>query len=275
MFLTKIKSVLALVLAGIGAGVVLSTNPVAVAQEETPDKAPVKVEPPAPKKNQTNEEKLRALIDKVLAAHGGEEKLGKLKFSEKVKQTQDGNLTTIEYFVQSPDRFRIELQRKDEASKQIFFLQNGMERWTKHPSGKVEKLVLLGAEPPIEYWLDYVRFFGPRIVLRLKDIDHRLSLLDEVKIDERPAVGVEVNKTVLNSFKLSLRLFFDKETNLLVKQDNVLSAFSVAYSDYKKFDGIPIAREMMQTVDGKVIIETEVTDFRVVDKLDAKLFEQP
>jgi len=46
MFVTKTKSMLAVVLVvglalgGIGAGVVLLTNPVAVAQEETPDKAP-------------------------------------------------------------------------------------------------------------------------------------------------------------------------------------------------------------------------------------------
>ena len=218
------------------------------------------------------EEKLRVLIERVLGAHGGEEKLSKLKFTEKVKQTQDGNLSTIEYFVQPPNRFRSELQRKGEANKQIYI---GKKRWTKHPNGKVEPLEFLGAESPIEYYLDDVKFFGPRIVLRLKDTDHRLSLLDEVKIDERAAVGVEVSKAVPNSFTLSLRLFFDKETNLLVKQDNVLSTFSVAYSDYETFDGIPIARKMTQTVDGKVIIETEVTDFQEVDKLDAKLFEQP
>ena len=46
---------------------------------------------------------------------------------------------------------------------------------------------------------------------------------------------MEVHKAVPNSFTLSLRLFFDKETNLLVKQENVLSSSSISYSDYKKF----------------------------------------
>src|SRR5207302_10235691 len=124
------------------------------------------------------------------------------------------------------------------------------------------------------YWVDYVRFFGPRVVLRLKAADHRLSLREEVKIDGRPAIGVELNKAVPD-FKLSLRLYFDKETNLLVRQENVLSSSSVSYSDYKKFDDIPIARKQTQTANGKIVTETEVIDFRAVEKLDAKLFEQP
>jgi hypothetical protein len=44
----------------------------------------------------------------------------------------------------------------------------------------------------------------------------------------------------------------------------------VAYSDYKTFDGIPIAQKEH---DG--YFEPEITEFRAVDKLDAKLFEQP
>ena len=42
------------------------------------------------------------------------------------------------------------------------------------------------------------------------------------------------------------------------------------YSDYKKFDGIPVARK---EDDGYFM--PEITDFKAVDKLDAKLFEKP
>ena len=44
----------------------------------------------------------------------------------------------------------------------------------------------------------------------------------------------------------------------------------IYYSDYKKFDGIPIAQKEK---DG--YFNGLVTDFRAVDRLDAKLFEQP
>ena len=133
---------------------------------------------------------------------------------------------------------------------------------------------VLTGEPLIETVLDTVKFFGPRVVMRLKDADNRLSLADEIKIDGRPAVGVELSK-VAPTFKLSLRLYFDKETNLLVRQDKLHETSSITYGDYKKFDGIQVAQKETKTVNGKVVTESEVIDFRVMDKLDDKLFEQP
>jgi hypothetical protein len=66
-------------------------------------------------------------------------------------------------------------------------------------------------------------------------------------------------------------MFFDKETYLLVKQEgNAFWFSSGSYSDYKKFDGIPIAQKEKDGYFNGV-----VTDFRAVEKLDARLFEQP
>ena len=111
-----------------------------------------------------------------------------------------------------------------------------------------------------------MKFFGPRQVLRLKDADHKVALLDEeAKIGDRAAVGVQVTGPHYNH-----KMYFDKETHLLLKGVGSGILREVTYSDYKKFDGIPIAQKEH---DGHSM--AEVTDFRVVDKLDAKLFEQP
>lgn len=228
------------------------------------------------------DEKLRVLIDRVLAAHGGEEKLRKLnKFTETVYWMKDGDQvtgTTIKYSVQQPNRYRAEWIRGLDLSCETHIAilkKDGMEVWTNHGrGGKFEREKSDGPGQPIEYYLDDVKFFGPRRVLRLKDADHRVALLDEVKIDGRPAVGVELTKAVPN-FKLSLRMFFDKETNLLAKEENVLSSTTIVYTDYKKFDGIPIAqKETAETAKDKTFTETKVEDFRAVEKLDPKLFEQ-
>jgi RNA polymerase sigma factor (sigma-70 family) len=70
MFMTKIKSVLAVVLVvglalgGIGLGVGLSTNPAAVAQAETPKEAPVKKESPTPPVATKKEEKPLHFVEK-------------------------------------------------------------------------------------------------------------------------------------------------------------------------------------------------------------------
>src|SRR5262249_20215113 len=120
-----------------------------------------------------------------------------------------------------------------------------------------------------EYWHDNVKFFGPRQVLRLKDADHKVALLDEeAKIGGRPAVGVEVTGPHFKGW-----MYFDRETHMLVKRKAdayYRSREVVISSDYQKFDGIPIAQKEQ---DG--YFEPEVTDFRAVEQFDANLFEQP
>jgi RNA polymerase sigma factor (sigma-70 family) len=206
----------------------------------------------------TKKEKLRVLIDKVLAAHGGEAKLNKLQFTMTVKHN---NGETQLYLVQPPKNFRWETTHPDWTSKRIVILfPKGRRWWTKELGGDAKEFIPTGAERRLEYWLDYVKFFGPREVLRLKDADHKLALLDEeVKIGGRAAVGVEVTGSQFNR-----KMYFDRETHLLLRSG------AVTYSDYKTFDGIPIAQK---EDDGYFM--PQVTEFKVVEKFDAKLFEQP
>jgi RNA polymerase sigma factor (sigma-70 family) len=215
----------------------------------------------------TKAEKLRMLIDNVLAAHGGEDKLNKLQFTMTVKVD---NGITDDYFVQPPKHFRWESQHRDSTTRQIcILLPHGREFWTKDPppDGKTRPLRFGGAELRMEYHLDRVKFFGPRQVLRLKDADHRVTLLDEeVKIEGRPAVGVEVTRSAPN---LKLRMYFDKETHLLVRQGETY------YCEYKKMDGIPIARMEKHPHAGTGAWQADITDFRAVEEFDPKLFEQP
>ena len=103
-------------------------------------------------------------------------------------------------------------------------------------------------------------------VLRLKDADHKVKLLDEeAKIDGRAAVGVQVTGAHYDH-----KMYFDKETHLLLKGIGSDILREVTFSDYKKFDDIPIAQKEH---DGH--FDPEVTDFKAVEKFDVKLFEQP
>jgi RNA polymerase sigma factor (sigma-70 family) len=272
MFVTRIKSVLAVVLvvaalAG-GAGLLFQ------AQAAEPPKA--KEGPPAAKKDQkqgeekqamTKEEQLRVLIDQVLVAHGGEDRLNQIQFTMTVRHS---NGETQRYFVQPPKNFRWETTHRDRTGKRIVILfPEGRRWWTQEPNGEAKEFIPTGIEPPVEYWHDNVKFFGPRQVLRLKDADHKVALLEEeAKVGDRPAVGVEVTGPYFKG-----RMYFDRETHRLVKRTAdryYRSQGFITYSDYKKFDGIPIAQKEH---DG--YYEPEVTAFRAVDKFDAKLFERP
>jgi RNA polymerase sigma factor (sigma-70 family) len=263
MFVTRIKSVLAVVLViglalgAIGAGIGLSMYPLVVSKKKTPARAPA----------MTKEEKLRVLIAKVLAAHGGEEMLNKLQFTMTVKHS---NGETQHYFVQPPKNFRWETQYappRDPKTRRICILfPNGRQWWWKNQNGAATPFMYTGLEPPVEYWLDYAKFFGPRRVLRLKAADHKVALLDEeVKIGDRAAVGVEVTGPWFKA-----KMYFDKKTHRLAKQEGGTYYSPIYFSDYKKFDGIPIAQKEKDGYFNGV-----VTDFRAVDKFDARLFEQP
>jgi uncharacterized protein (TIGR03067 family) len=219
-------------------------------------------EKPSEKQSMTKEGKLRMLIDKVLVAHGGEDKLSKLQFTMTVKRS---NGETQQYFVHPPMNFRLETTHRDRTGKHIGILfPYGWREWTNEPNQDAKELFplgQLGTRPPTELLIDEVRFVGPRQVLRLRDTNHRVTLLEEeAKIDGRAAVGVEVT----GLFVFKGKMYFDKDTHLLLKSG------SVTYSDYKKFDGISVAQKVNN---GSLM--SQVTDFRTVARLDAKLFEQP
>jgi hypothetical protein len=61
-----------------------------------------------------------------------------------------------------------------------------------------------------------------------------------------------------------LKMYFDKQTHLLVKLGGK------TYSDYKRFDGVPIPQKEQ---DG--YLNPTLVDFRAVDNFDANLFERP
>jgi hypothetical protein len=115
-----------------------------------------------------------------------------------------------------------------------------------------------------------VKFYGPRQALRLRDVDHKVTLLDEeVKIGDRTAVGVGVTGPLHKGKKMYFqRMYFDKETHPLLKGRSVVNR-EATFSDYKSFDGIPIAQK-----EGDGYLMPEVTAFEV-DELDDKLFKQP
>jgi hypothetical protein len=92
-----------------------------------------------------------------------------------------------------------------------------------------------------------------------------VTLLDEeAKIGDRAAVGVQVPGP-----RFDHKMYFDKETHLLLKGFGATRS-EVTFSDYKTFDGIPVAQK-----EGDGYLMPQVTDLRAVDKFDPKLFEQP
>jgi hypothetical protein len=233
----------------------------------------------------SSDEQIGQIVKKALKAHGGEDKLKALKaFTIKYRDAKPaGKAGITEYFAQIPDKFRIEFSREDRGDKEIQIILGleSIHRWHKDANGKIAPITLGGRDFPREFWLDKLKFFGPREVLRLTDPDHRLTLLDDAQIDGRAASGIVLKKSA-TGVTVSLKMYFDKESGRLVAVEDGILKSTTLFSDYKDFDGIMVAGSLREITTGdtlrvKAIVsnKSELVEFKHVDKLDDKLFKEP
>jgi hypothetical protein len=106
-----------------------------------------------------------------------------------------------------------------------------------------------------------------------------LSVLDEIKIEGKAAVGVLAKTEGQGKHK---KLYFDKTSGLLVKVES--STFrpggqqdlsEVYYRDYEERDGLKHYRRISAFVNGVLAQEVTVTELEFFDKLDPKVFAKP
>jgi len=105
------------------------------------------------------------------------------------------------------------------------------------------------------------------------------SMLDEIKVEVKPAVGVLVR----SKGHRDVKLYFDKTSGLLVKRAHRLLDPSsgkevlqeVVFSDYQEKDGLKHVRKIVAFREGKKIIDARVTEITFFDKLDEKVFAKP
>jgi hypothetical protein len=256
---------------------------------------------PGPAQEPTN---LKPLIDKVLKAHGGEAQLRQLTaFTEKTKTRRSGSESTSEVFVQLPERLRqVSSAVGAVGPRKTISVYNGDQSWTKTTPGRSETVAKKLTKMDVAAWQASLKFRGPRRLLRLTDPASELAWLGEVMVGDRTAVGIQLTFKIGPGEKWFLdketgserakvvrltraheeNLFFDKETGLLTKTEHTAvnvngtkSLIETLYSDYKETDGIMIARKATVKTSGQVTEESEVVEFKVVDKLDDSLFQKP
>jgi hypothetical protein len=114
----------------------------------------------------------------------------------------------------------------------------------------------------------------------LKDKSVKSSVVGEVKVKGKPAVGV----TFSRQGNKDINLFFDKGTGLIVKAEmrklDIMSGqevteerFITEYQDAK--DGRKVAKKVEVVRDGKPLLEAEVTDIQILEKVDDSEFVKP
>ena len=117
------------------------------------------------------------------------------------------------------------------------------------------------------------------LVFADKKTGYKLSPLGEVKVNDKPAVGVRVSSEGFQD----VNLFFDKASGLLVKTETrTIDAQSgdekteeKLLSDYKETEGVQRPGKVVVLRDGKKLLTLQVEDVKVVDKFDKDFFTKP
>jgi hypothetical protein len=221
-----------------------------------------------------------SILDKAIKAAGGEAKLAKLQavsLKGKGTYTTDGQKIpfTMSWWSQGADKSRqiIEMEVKG-AKSQETWVMNGAQGWFKRGPAVEAKAMKKDEleEAREEAYFNWITLLGP-----LKGKDFKLTALDEVKMDGRTLVGF----TVSRKGNRDAKLYFDKETGLLakserkVKDDGIDVVEEMYFADYKDIDGVKMAMRATSRRDGKPNAEFDISEAKLQDKLDDKLFSKP
>ena len=227
-----------------------------------------------------DEKDTSALLDKAIKALGGEEKLGKATtVSWKSKGTITFNGSDNEFSstatLQGLDHYRSEFEGKfgDNDVKGVTVL-NGDKGWRKFGEMDMEMDADGVANEKRTIYITAI----PSTLVQLKGKGFKLESAADEKVGDKPAAGIKVTAPDGKDFKL----YFDKESGLPVKLVAEVVGFGgdeftqeTTFSDYKDFDGIKKATKISSKHNGDKFVDVVVTEFKVIDKVDAATFSQP
>lgn len=220
------------------------------------------------------------IIRRAIQAQGGRQSLEKtLNHRCRGKGTiAAGSLkgsVTIDYWYQFPDRTKIvgEIKVGNLIINDVRIL-NGKEGWNqKNGDTKAFTNGELAAARAGAYHT-YIRHLIPL----LEESKFTLTLLDEVTVNGRLASGIKVLST---GYK-EIRLYFDKETSLLVKSEYLGHTGELKevlteeyFTDYKEINRVKLPFKKTIYLDGKQYLDVEIAEWQFYDKIDGNEFVKP
>jgi outer membrane lipoprotein-sorting protein len=222
-----------------------------------------------------------AILDRALEAAGGEANLLKFKgIATKFRGTHhDGDEKvpiTGAWTSFGPDRMRNVIDEKDEKGKMVrsVTVLNGAQGWTKSGDEKTEDMDADElAEAQQDAYHVWITTLAP-----LKGAAYRLTALPEAKVGKRAVVGFKVK----HKGQKDVHLYFDKETSLLrllqstvTDDDGKEVTQEVFFSKYKDVQGTKQPMAITTRVAGDVESVIEISEIRLFEKLNDKVFSKP
>jgi hypothetical protein len=232
-------------------------------------------------RSQAAEDDAQAIIAKAIKAYGGKEKLGKskaLQLNSKGQIELMGAVTAFSQEISSQitGQFKQTLQLDVNSTKvKIITAFDGKKGWLS-ANGVIQDLPEAAVREMKEAgYLMNVNLLSP--LTDKKQFD--LSLLGEVQVNSRPAIGVKVS----SKGHKDVNLYFDKEKGLMAKIErrklDFVSGKEVTeeriITEYQEVEGLKTAKKVLINIDGKKLLEAEVTEIKFVDKINDTDFAKP
>ncbi len=224
----------------------------------------------------------KAILDDGIKALGGGEKLAKLPATT---FNSEGFLTfvglriesTSTWTVQYPDKYRYDGKIKvNESTGSNLKIGNGDKGWNQSNNDVVtaieeDQLAMLSQDTRAVHLA--------HLLVPLTDKKYQLSTLGELKIDNRPALGLKI---VLKN-QPDLDLYFDKETHLPVRVSFACKEATgydpvphvISFGGYKEADGCKHFTQIKLFRQDKQILEMNLSNVKRQEKAEANLFEKP
>jgi truncated hemoglobin YjbI len=238
-------------------------------------------EPPTNKPGAATDQAAKAVLDRAIKALGGEEKLTKaLKgctwktrgvLSIAGSEGQISTESTLAGLDKYRLRFKCEIAGMEIEGVDVL---NG-DRGVRSYQGAEEEMDrnVLDNEKRVAY-LSAIS----ALIVPLKANGFKCESAREAKINNKTAVVLKV----IGPDGKDSELYLDKETDLPVKQvARVIDLMGrevtqeTLFSKYKQMGGIQKATKTIIEHDGQKVLELETTEFKLLEKVDPKIFEKP
>ncbi len=222
----------------------------------------------------------RAMIERAIVAHGGQARLSGVRADKvKLKGTLHFGSTVVPYTndvtIQSPGQFKsiVRISEMTRTRTIVHILDGEQSSITVDDKPQTVSGSNL-AQMRQTLQLDQAM----KLVPLLTDPGFSVSLLGEYQYNGRVVVGIRV----IGHGQRDLRLYFDRESALLVKSDHLLDGAGgkdvrqeAFYSDYRDVGGYVRPGRVIAFRDGKKVMEAELVEAHHFDHIDAREFRIP
>src|SRR5262245_26101751 len=220
-----------------------------------------------------------AIVDKAIKAHGLKDKEKTAAYRGRSKGTVHVGGMDLEFTQDATadmnGKFKEVVDLEVAGQKvNITSVFNGKDGWIKANGMEVQV-----TEEIINEFKEQAHAMQLSQGLLLKDKALKLSVIGEAKVNDKPAIGVKVEK----EGKKPIDFYFDKATGLVAKTQRRVRDMQTGQEaneeriiiDYQNIGDRKLAKKIEIKRDGKPYVEVEVIEAKILDKIEESEVAEP